>query len=308
MDALKSTDQRYKLISHFSDPGLKLAGKGREDCESPFEEEIFDFLSEKGYMVSTQIAAAGFRIDLVVEDAAGRRLAIECDGYIAHPEHKWAEDMSRQRMLERAGWSFHRIWGPSYYSDRESSQVELLAAIQDHAIEKHHDGIATAAGIVEFRHIPAADGVDSSVPTDDEVKLGEEVFGDSVQSVPAPLEVSETSSTVESSRENLGQSSFSEVIDQGTLFESNLEQPKEDSKNKIEIGDAVTIQFDDDEDTLSFTIVKEQSSEDGKLLSHRAPIGEVLLNKAVGAGAESDFEINGRSFRVVTFKKSSKPL
>ena len=155
LECLKSTDLRFKLISHFSDPGLKLVGKGREDCESPFEEEIFDYLSTEGYMVSTQIAAAGFRIDLVVEDAGGRRLAIECDGYIAHPEHKWAEDMSRQRTLERAGWSFHRIWGPSYFSDKKSSNSELLQVLKEHGIEKHHDGFASAQGIVESRHIPA---------------------------------------------------------------------------------------------------------------------------------------------------------
>lgn len=155
LDGLKSEDLRHKLISHFSDPGLGLAGKGREGCESPFEKEIFDFLSNKGYMVLTQVAAAGFRIDLVAEDAAGRRLAIECDGYIAHPEHKWAEDMSRQRTLERVGWTFHRIWGPSYYRDKESSKKELLKAIEVHGIEKHQDSKAIATGIVESRRIPA---------------------------------------------------------------------------------------------------------------------------------------------------------
>lgn len=168
LEGLKSTDLRHKLISHFSDPGLKLAGKGREDCESPFEEEIFDFLSTEGYMVSTQISAAGFRIDLVVEDAGGRRLAIECDGYIAHPEHKWAEDMSRQRTLERAGWSFHRIWGPSYYSDKDSSKNELLQALKEHGIEQHHDGLASAQGIVEFRHIPAPVEEEDLSPDDEE--------------------------------------------------------------------------------------------------------------------------------------------
>ena len=150
---LKSTDLRHKLIAHFSDPGLKVKGTGREDCESPFEEEVFDFVSENGYMVSTQVLAAGFRIDMVVEDAGGRRLAVECDGYIAHPEHRWAEDMSRQRTLERAGWSFHRIWGPSYYSDPAASREELLEAIARHGIEKHGGIEAKASGIVEFRHV-----------------------------------------------------------------------------------------------------------------------------------------------------------
>jgi very-short-patch-repair endonuclease len=152
-EILKSADLRHKLVAHFSDPGLKVKGTGRGDCESPFEEEVFDFVSENGYMVSTQVAAAGYRIDMVVEDASGRRLAVECDGYIAHPEHKWAEDMSRQRTLERAGWSFHRIWGPSYYSDPAASRKELLEAIERHGIEKHSGIEATASGIVEFRHV-----------------------------------------------------------------------------------------------------------------------------------------------------------
>jgi very-short-patch-repair endonuclease len=152
-EILKSTDLRHKLVAHFSDPGLKVKGTGREDCESPFEEEVFDFIAENGYMVSTQVVAAGFRIDMVVEDVGGRRLAVECDGYIAHPEHRWAEDMSRQRTLERAGWSFHRIWGPSYYSDPAASLEELLEAIVRHGIEKHGGIEATASGIIEFRHV-----------------------------------------------------------------------------------------------------------------------------------------------------------
>ena len=61
--------------------------------------------------------------------------------------------MSRQRTLERAGWSFHRIWGPSYYSDPAASREELLEAIARHGIEKHGGIEAKASGIVEFRHV-----------------------------------------------------------------------------------------------------------------------------------------------------------
>ncbi|MDQ8192442.1 AAA domain-containing protein [Roseibacillus persicicus] len=304
-DGLKPTDLRHKLISHFSDPGLKLAGKGREDCESPFEEEIFDFLSTEGYMVSTQIAAAGFRIDLVVEDAGGRRLAIECDGYIAHPEHKWSEDMSRQRTLERAGWSFHRIWGPSYYSDKESSKSELLQAIKAHGIEKHQDGLASAQGIVEFRHIPAP--VDEEdLPLDDEDGEGNE---------DTPVSEDETTPLTEAVSDeippsNLRQGVLDNIIDKGTLFESAHPDPRPTlddpapSKERVEMGDTVSLQFHDSNNLLTVTIVRRESSQDGSLLNYKSPLAEAVLNQQVG----SELVVNGRLFRIASLAKATSSI
>ena len=47
---------------------------------------------------------------MVVEGANDERLAIECDGDRYHGPDKWADDMQRQRVLERAGWVFWRCF------------------------------------------------------------------------------------------------------------------------------------------------------------------------------------------------------
>jgi very-short-patch-repair endonuclease len=51
-----------------------------------------------------------YRIDMVVEGEGDVRLAIECDGDEYHGPDKWADDMNRQRILERAGWVFWRCF------------------------------------------------------------------------------------------------------------------------------------------------------------------------------------------------------
>ena len=84
---------RSALIEHFSRPfkgegPVHSARRGR--CESPYEEEVFDLLSERGFRVDTQVKAGSFRIDLVVEGDGDRRLAIECDGDRWHGPEKMA--------------------------------------------------------------------------------------------------------------------------------------------------------------------------------------------------------------------------
>ena len=63
--------------------------------------EVFDELVARGYRVSPQVRAGGFRIDLVVEGIDDRRLAIECDGDRYHGPERWLDDLRRQRVLER---------------------------------------------------------------------------------------------------------------------------------------------------------------------------------------------------------------
>src|SRR3981081_454577 len=46
-----------------------------------------------------------------------RRLAVECDGDQYHGPERWADDMARQRVLERVGWRFWRCWASSFTID-----------------------------------------------------------------------------------------------------------------------------------------------------------------------------------------------
>lgn len=66
--------------------------------------------------ISTQVPAAGFKIDLVVE-RSGREVAIECDGDRWHTSPEaLIRDSQRQRLLESLGWSFVRFLSSQWYS------------------------------------------------------------------------------------------------------------------------------------------------------------------------------------------------
>jgi very-short-patch-repair endonuclease len=102
-------DVRRTLLEYFSKPLIE--EEVDQDgliqlCESGFEQQVFTRLVERGYRVIPQVKSGAFRLDMVVEGANDNRLAIECDGDAFHGPDRWEADMNRQRILERAGWTF----------------------------------------------------------------------------------------------------------------------------------------------------------------------------------------------------------
>ena len=81
----------------------------------------------------------GYSIDMVVEGRGDQRLAIECDGDKYHGAERWADDMTRQRVLERVGWWFWRCWSSSYTIDPEGCMADLFATLDRLGI---HPGIS----------------------------------------------------------------------------------------------------------------------------------------------------------------------
>lgn len=138
IDDLGTTDIRKKLLSHFSTPFAQnendVADK-RKRCESPFEREIYDILTERGYRVLPQVPVGEFRIDMVVEGNFDNRLAVECDGDRYHGLDKWDDDMRRQRILERAGWRFWRCFASTFVMNRQDVIQDLLATLDGFGIE-----------------------------------------------------------------------------------------------------------------------------------------------------------------------------
>ena len=127
-----------KVIAHFKQPFRQDAKKVqalRERCESGFEFEMFDELVKRGFRVEPQVACGGYRIDFVVEGNEGRRLAIECDGDRFHGPGQWQNDMVRQRVLERAGWTFWRCFASSFVRRREAVVADLMQTLQKLGIE-----------------------------------------------------------------------------------------------------------------------------------------------------------------------------
>ncbi len=124
---------RRSLIEHFASPfgqDETRVENLRSLCESPFEREMYDALIERGYRVTPQVKVGEYRIDLVVEGHNDARLAVECDGDRYHGPDKWANDLARQRVLERAGWVFWRSFASTYVRRRESVLADLESTLE----------------------------------------------------------------------------------------------------------------------------------------------------------------------------------
>lgn len=127
-----------KVIQHFKRPFHQETRKVqalRELCESGFEFEMFDELIKRGYRVQPQVKCGAYRIDFVVEGNEGRRLAVECDGDQFHGPGQWQDDMTRQRVLERAGWTFWRCFASSFVRRREEVLNDLVSTLNQLSIE-----------------------------------------------------------------------------------------------------------------------------------------------------------------------------
>lgn len=127
-----------RLLRHFRQPftqDARAVAASRDLCESGFEQEVFDILTRRGFRVEPQVPCGGYRIDMVVEGADGRRLAIECDGDRYHGPGQWADDMARQRVLERAGWVFWRCFASSFVRRRAEVLNDLWGTLDKLGIQ-----------------------------------------------------------------------------------------------------------------------------------------------------------------------------
>jgi very-short-patch-repair endonuclease len=129
---------RRSLIRHFAQPfpeGPAVAEDPRALCESPFERELYDWLMQQGYRAAPQVRVGAYRIDLVVEGANDARLAIECDGDQHQGPVQWSHDVRRQRVLERAGWTFWRCFAATFARRRVAVLEDLRSTLAANGIE-----------------------------------------------------------------------------------------------------------------------------------------------------------------------------
>jgi very-short-patch-repair endonuclease len=129
---------RRSLLAHFEKPMVtqdEQAAEFIDRCESGFERDVFSMLTRLGYRVVPQVPSGAYRIDMVVEGDGDRRLAVECDGDDFHGPDRWDADMRRQRVLERAGWTFWRCFASTWTLRREDVTAELLKVLEGMGIE-----------------------------------------------------------------------------------------------------------------------------------------------------------------------------
>lgn len=150
--SLNSNDVRRGIIEYVENFHYEQnASDLFELTESKFEEDVLRDMLRRGYKVEPQHRIGRYRIDFVVDVAPGFRLAIECDGDSYHGSDKLADDIRRQRDLERLGWNFWRIRASQYYLDPEESMQPLWSRLEDLRQRAH------SSGFVQPNPIGAAD-------------------------------------------------------------------------------------------------------------------------------------------------------
>jgi very-short-patch-repair endonuclease len=143
-DELHPDDVRGRFIRYCENPGLVDASASGERFESDFERDVYRHIVGRGYRVQVQHRVGRFRIDLVVDGGRGKRLAVELDGDAYHGPDRWEADRNRQAILERLGWTFHRIRGSAYYRDPDAALTGLWERLE--ALEIRPVALAGLAG------------------------------------------------------------------------------------------------------------------------------------------------------------------
>jgi very-short-patch-repair endonuclease len=123
--------QAIKDYLAFAQNGARPAtSAAANDHESSLESDIAQALATKGWKVESQVGEASFSIDLAILDPRkpGRYLmGIECDGATYHGAATARDrDRLRQAVLEKLGWTLHRIWSTDWFEKRESTLKALL--------------------------------------------------------------------------------------------------------------------------------------------------------------------------------------
>ena len=144
--------------------------------ESPFEIDVLQCITEMGFDVIPQVGQAAYRIDMAVRHPGqpGRYvLGIECDGAMYHSSRVARDrDRLRQEVLEGLGWTLHRIWGTSWYRQREAEKARLREAIEaalrgePPAPKKKPEqlGVSSVPTIVEVEHTVGGEWSQPYVP------------------------------------------------------------------------------------------------------------------------------------------------
>jgi very-short-patch-repair endonuclease len=132
-NALKMRDIRRQLLDYAYSQADTLKAEQEKELRkvekaqnSEFEKRVIAALMGRGYSLQAQHPVGSYSIDILVQDAlTGNRLAVECDGDRWHTPDNLDEDLERQRILERCGYTFYRIRGTNFfrYPEREIDKL-----------------------------------------------------------------------------------------------------------------------------------------------------------------------------------------
>lgn len=141
IDTTRTNSEGMRLLRDYleyvASGGERLEGNSYTDqltFDSPFEEDVYYTLVERGYTLRTQVGCSGYRIDLGVvnKNRPGEfLLGIECDGASYHRSPTARDrDRLRQQVLERLGWKIHRIWSTDWFRNKPRQVGMLVEKIE----------------------------------------------------------------------------------------------------------------------------------------------------------------------------------
>jgi len=273
---LGERDLKLAIIQHFARPMAEAVAVQAENvletCDSEFEREVGGRLLRLGYRVKPQVPVAGFKIDFVVEGERDRRLAIELDGDKYHGPDRWADDLRRQRALERMGWVFWRCWGSHWFADPEGCMQELLATLRHHGIEPLAGKFSPA---VWTQHITA--GVDEPASFDPSGAREEQRADAQAGAVAHRM-----SSTA----------SLEQLATNSNHPAATPPAPERDEAT-VGLGDTVVVRFADTNQLRRFRISADQHAPDDGVVGMNQPLAQALLGSSVDE--EVEFEVAGRA-------------
>ena len=297
---LKPTDLKARVIRHFKSP-METAVADVKDlielCDSEFEREVFRRLDDLGYRITPQVKVAGYSIDLVVEGDQDRRLAIELDGDKHHPPEQWADDLFRQRTMERMGWRFWRCWGSSFYLDPEDCMADLIRTLDSLGI-KPLEGETPRYVYTEHRVIEEPTTAPAEPEPQPVFPLAEAKIAPSPPEVPAEPEEAPPAQRVADLLSMTPRSA--EAQRQQT---PQPEIPTEE-ENTVEVGDRVLIAYNDEPGRQhTIRISDTEHDPDMRIIRANYPLAQALL----GAAVDEELEIPaGGGKRIVTVVRIEK--
>lgn len=161
-------------------------------AQTPFEKDFVREIKNRNLDDCAQMhyPIGRYDIDCVLTVATGFRLAIECDGDREENDEEFAEDIKKQRVLERLGWHFIRLSAPAYYLDPERTLEPVWHAIKElkEAYEDSRQSNSSSTDILE-----------KSGGLEEESVLEPEIDATHLQDLTAPQDVSDETEAADAS-------------------------------------------------------------------------------------------------------------
>ena len=132
-DELSPDDLRYELLSYFQKPKSSFYFE-TGTCKTKFERDVKDSLEALGYSVYPDVKIGKYEIDLVVQSDY-QRLGLSCDGDMFYGVEKIEQELERQRVLKRCGWTFSRLRATDFYQHKEKALKPIIERLQSNGLQ-----------------------------------------------------------------------------------------------------------------------------------------------------------------------------